>query len=300
MKALRPLALLMLLWAGLSAAATPVYVRSHVDDSKDPTAHCLWWSQGIITYHQSAAGNPDTPAAPAAVSQSWSSWQGQLSQCSNLSLEEGSHSGSRAIGYASDGGTNENLVLFRAQECASVVPANDTCHATHDCGNKYDCWSQEYPAGIIALTTTTYNKDTGQLFDADVELNAGDFFFTADDGLICPDSIGQASCIAYDVQNTMTHEVGHVLGLAHSPDGSSTMYASAPWGETSKRHLDDGSTSFVCNAYPKGAASRDCVIDASSLFLGQANGCGMGGATSGLSGLVLLGLTRLVGRRSRR
>lgn len=46
----------------------------------------------------------------------------------------------------------------------------------------------------------------------------------------------------WDVQNVVTHEVGHVFGLAHPGNGEQdkvqTMYASAPPKETSKRTLE--------------------------------------------------------------
>ena len=45
----------------------------------------------------------------------------------------------------------------------------------------------------------------------------------------------------YDVQNILTHELGHALGLGHSANTEATMYYSADLGETKKRdlHTDD-------------------------------------------------------------
>ena len=45
----------------------------------------------------------------------------------------------------------------------------------------------------------------------------------------------------YDVQNILTHELGHALGLDHSTNTEATMYGSAERGETKKRdlHTDD-------------------------------------------------------------
>ena len=48
--------------------------------------------------------------------------------------------------------------------------------------------------------------------------------------------------------------------LDHSPDPTSTMYAVAPLGETSKRILDPASQQFLCDVYPPGLASRDCSL----------------------------------------
>ena len=45
----------------------------------------------------------------------------------------------------------------------------------------------------------------------------------------------------HDLQNTLTHELGHALGLDHSSIPQATMAASSTQGETSKRalHQDD-------------------------------------------------------------
>lgn len=42
----------------------------------------------------------------------------------------------------------------------------------------------------------------------------------------------------HDIQNAMTHEIGHMLGLGHSTDAEATMYSGAVIGETKKRTLD--------------------------------------------------------------
>ncbi|HVE87584.1 MAG TPA: matrixin family metalloprotease, partial [Myxococcales bacterium] len=68
------------------------------------------------------------------------------------------------------------------------------------------------------------------------------------------------SCVAFDIQNTITHEVGHFLGLAHDQDPESTMYFSASPGELKKRSLDPGTAQFVCDAYPRGLPSQPCTV----------------------------------------
>ena len=88
-------------------------------------------------------------------------------------------------------------------------------------------------------------------------------------------NVDALTCTSIDVQNTMTHELGHSIGLAHSPDSRSTMYAGAQRGEISKRVLDDGSKEFVCTVYPKGQASRDCNGAVQTPRpKGPASGCG--------------------------
>jgi uncharacterized protein (TIGR03382 family) len=88
-----------------------------------------------------------------------------------------------------------------------------------------------------------------------------------------PDFGFNQSCVATDVQNTLTHELGHAFGLDHTTYAGSTMNATAPAGETSKRSLDQGTSQFICDVYPKGAPARDCVISTVDQELGQKAGC---------------------------
>ena len=101
-----------------------------------------------------------------------------------------------------------------------------------------------------------------------------------------PCTLGNISqlCVANDVQNTVTHEFGHVLGLDHSPDPTSTMYFSEPLGETSKRNLDPGSKRFVCEVYPAALASQDCLLSDGGTDPGGAGGGNPGGGGGGPTG----------------
>jgi uncharacterized protein (TIGR03382 family) len=134
---------------------------------------------------------------------------------------------------------------------------------------------------------------TGEVLDADVELNAASATPTIVDSPPC--SLGgiSTSCVANDVQNATTHELGHLLGLDHSPDSASTMYATEPLGETSKRVLDSGSKQFVCDVYPAGQASRDCTSN------GGDGGCSSAGDASSVAPGGFLLLLALASRRSR-
>jgi uncharacterized protein (TIGR03382 family) len=85
----------------------------------------------------------------------------------------------------------------------------------------------------------------------------------------------------------MTHEFGHFLGLAHSPDPASTMYLSEPLGETSKRVLDSGSKQFVCDVYPSGQASKDCT-SSDTPSSGSSSGCSSAGPIPWWPGVLLV------------
>jgi hypothetical protein len=71
--------------------------------------------------------------------------------------------------------------------------------------------------GVIALTTLTANIRTGQIFDADIEINSRDEDFV----------IGEppADSSARDLRGVINHELGHLLGLSHPNVTSALMYA---------------------------------------------------------------------------
>ncbi len=104
-------------------------------------------------------------------------------------------------------------------------------------------WPHPPSAGHdIALTTTTFDPDTGELLDADMEINAAEFHLTTND-----------TEVDYDLQSVLTHEAGHFLGLAHSMDPSATMRPVYESGNLELRQpiLDD--TTGICTVYPPSA-----------------------------------------------
>jgi matrixin len=263
------------------------YVRSKTSSGAD--AHCFHWpvsagTRGRVSFVQSSAGDPSLGAgALTAVSRSAQTWETQLQACGNLDLAEGTTSASRSIGYV-QGGPNENLVLFRNRLCSTVVPSGDPCQAAGTCGNVYDCW--DHLASVVALTTSTFITGTGELVDADVEMNAVTAFPTIVDSPPCSPGALSTSCVANDVQNAMTHEFGHFLGLDHAPDPGSTMYLNEPIGETSKRVLDSGSKQFICDVYPQGGSSKDCSGSGSTSSSGCSSTASAGGLVPGLALLL--------------
>jgi MYXO-CTERM domain-containing protein len=125
------------------------------------------------------------------------------------------------------------------------------------------------------VTLTTFDCNSGQIFDADVLLNGANFHFTLD-----PSTTGNT---AADVQNTVTHEAGHFIGFDHNPDPESTMYADAPLGETKKRDLTADDIQGMCNVYPGDGKGNPAPNSPAAL----ANGCGCS-AGSGAGGFAIL------------
>jgi len=102
-----------------------------------------------------------------------------------------------------------------------------------------------YP-GVYALTTFTFDVTTATLLDADIELDASSRALTTSD-----------SVVEVDVQGLLTHELGHVLGLAHSGESTATMYADPPIGSIAWRELTPDDRLGACDALAD-AASAAC------------------------------------------
>ncbi|HEX8439873.1 myxosortase-dependent metalloprotease, MXAN_2677/MXAN_2678 family [Archangium sp.] len=298
-----------MLVAALVLGQGDAYVRSRVR-ANDANAHCLFWTVPTLKWHFSSAGNPKSSDAQkqnefAAIRASFQGWQEVFSSCGNLRFEEGPLVDDRKVGYEVKG-DNRNLVLFRSRRCEDVAPSNHGCWEEETCGNAFDCWDGD--ASTIALTLTTYDEKSGIIYDSDIQFNAAGYVFTTVDRPpypVCsqPVTVNSTNCVATDVQNTMTHEIGHLIGLDHIRVDGSTMFPQAPPGEVSKRSIDEGSHKFVCVTYPKGQPSQSCVTPSlgtsgSTTSLGPHGlGCSSSGAEAWLPALAGWGL--LAWRRRR-
>jgi len=200
------------------------------------------------------------------------------------------------IASTETGADGRNRIAIRRGPCSgshSIVPAGAPCIAAGACADLYDCWDHDR---FIALTTTTYRLSTGVILDADVEVNAGDgegeegFLLTCIDppAPVCAEE-RRTGCIGMDLQNAISHEVGHFLGFAHSDSRGSTMYAKASRGETGKRVLSADAVEGMCDVYPRGGAVTTCGT--------RPQGCSTIGAPDSWLGLAALAL--LLRRRAR-
>jgi MYXO-CTERM domain-containing protein len=98
----------------------------------------------------------------------------------------------------------------------------------------------------LALTTVTFDPDTGEIYDADMEINSTMALTAWDPNN--PDAPIPAD--GYDFLSIVTHETGHFLGMAHSVDMQATMYAHYTQGETVMRLLTADDIDGICNIYP--------------------------------------------------
>ncbi len=166
----------------------------------------------------------DPALAEAEIARSFEEWQWLT--CDGTSVPfEFEFMGRRACSVGYDdafGATNENCVIW--------VPGKVA-------------WT--HGIEVLALTSLTYDTGTGEIVDADLELNDAHFIFSLD-----PD--GEQA----DLANTVVHETGHFLGLDHSHETLATMYAKAPLGETIKRDLEADDIAGYCALYGPSAPPR--------------------------------------------
>lgn len=225
-----------------SKPAPPPYVRSHVN--ADLSQPCLAWVDRAITYRIDPALSARTPgdSERAAVDASFASWQAAASTCSDLTFTASA--------------TSDNDVIWRERTCASLISPMDACHSAGTCAWDFNCWDESEQT--LAITTVTYSRSTGRLLEADLQLNGAGWLYTTVDSPVCPKNAPAEGCVATDVQNTVTHELGHLLGFDHSQVEGSTMEATAPLGELGKRVIDEGTRAGLCAVYPRGAPSPPC------------------------------------------
>jgi hypothetical protein len=225
-------------------------------------------------------------AVLAAIRRSFEVWEAE--GCTDLSFPEGPRV-SPTIG-ANTKGKNVITVVFRNESCDGLVPASDPCWEDGGCANAYGCWDGD-PLQI-GLTTTTFSRCTGQILDSDIELNAADFRFTVEDGPPCSGG-SRDGCVDTDLENTLVHEIGHVIGLGHSADPQATMYARSPDGETAKRDLAADDREALCTIYPADGPTLVCepvegCPTGSQGGSGSGIGCGSAAGAAGMAGLGVL------------
>jgi hypothetical protein len=199
----------------------------------------------------------------------------------------------------SEGTTPSILVQSIGQvECKNVEYNKDQGNA-----NIYmfqdDEWTASGQGNALALTTVWYDWKTGEIYDADVEVNGtgGDITNGApEDGA--------------DLLSIVTHESGHFLGLAHSPfNPKATMYTVYDPGRGNLRNLSQDDIDGICAVYPPDREAKTDNCDPRHGFQSHCwkedDGCGCRtapGRVQSASGLVMFGLalTGLLSRRRRR
>lgn len=288
---------MVVLLAGAPALAQS-YLRTRANTSGDADI-CVTWSNRTFVYRVDSAGSERTPGDTefTAIDAAFGTWQAVADMCNDFVFNRGP----RIVGATVGKGTeSDNVVVFRDADCRDVVPDGDACISDGSCANVHRCW--DHSQGTIGLTTVTYSTRTGVAVDADIELNSSTFLMTTISSPPCEVGRESVQCVAYDVQNTVTHEIGHAVGFDHVADPNSTMAPTAPIGETSKRVIDMGTAEGFCSTYPRGAPPLPCdelASQQSGIIADNIGSFGVSCVSSSLVGSPLAVLALLFLRRRR-
>jgi hypothetical protein len=177
-----------------------------------------------------------------------------------------------------------------------------------------DAWTATPDPHTLALTTVTYNTNTGEIYDADIEVNSH-IEFAGMHGISTQTPVPADT---FDLQSILTHEAGHFFGLAHSDQPCSaqggdcpTMDAMYRTGSGDFRTLEVDDIEGICAIYPPDRAASDnaCVprhgFSSECGGASKTGGCAIsaGGASSRAGAALFawlfgLGLLALRGRRT--
>jgi len=215
----------------------------------------LYWESGCVMITPDADGTSEIAGDGEfdVIDAAMGTWNTGVSGCSYMRLVD---AGRKAMEVGRD---RVNLVKFRDASWCRPATADDPprCH----------------PESAAGITIATYVDDAssdrdGAIVDADIELNGVQFSIGVNG-----QTLGTQPCIA-ELQNTLTHELGHLLGLEHTclaagdPDRiddkgnpvpscpgtaanqAATMFNYQECGETSKESLDPDDIAGVCAIYP--------------------------------------------------
>lgn len=107
--------------------------------------------------------------------------------------------------------------------------------------------------GALAITLMLFNPNNGRILSAELIVDAKSHRWATD---------GRTS--AYDLEAVVTHELGHYLGLDHTPEVQATLYHLVGVGETRKRSLHQDDLDGLRHLYPddSGVKGAPCAADA--------------------------------------
>ena len=239
-----------LLLVGLTASPREAgaYARTMTCDLADPSSPLackpgetplpIAWPGRCVGYHIAEAGSAtlSTEQTRDAIHAAFQTWEEVA--CSYLSFVPLGLTNEWRTGYdLCRGARNANVVMFE------------------DAG-----WS--HGPRVLAVTFVTYDLRNGEILDADISVNTDTVrfgFLNESDGRI------GGRIERFDLQNVLTHEIGHLLGLDHTEPSNmvdgfgweaslTTMYSETAPGETTKRHLHADDAAGICAIYPMARA----------------------------------------------
>lgn len=239
-------------------------------------------------------------------------WSRESNACTHLSLNVSLGAGPAPRAVPED---RRNIIIFRTETWCALDDRGECIPEDHN-----------YAIEALALTSTSVGTTTGIIRDVDIEVNAVTMAWA---DLVAHPEL--ATGVIFDLQNALTHEIGHLIGLGHTcfepseqspvppsdhrgqpvivcaPDNpaeitETTMYPSALPRETQKRTLAPDDHLAVCELFPVSADPGRCGAPDD----GSGCGCAAVGTEERdpgpiLAALLVVGaLARPRGRRHRR
>jgi len=236
------------------------YPSGYVRTGPTKAGHSLYWESGCVFVTVDAPGTAaipgdgELPVIDAAIDE----WNSKTAGCSYLTIV---NEGRKALEVGND---KVNLIKFRDTTWGRPAIGSDP--------------ARPYNSLAAGITTAVYVDDMtsardGAILDADVEINGVNFAITVNG-----QSAGSVTKSRSELQNTLTHELGHLLGLEHPCLASgdpprvdnlgrsvpqceplsllppsiteATMYNFQTEGETKKESLSDDDIAAICEIYP--------------------------------------------------
>jgi hypothetical protein len=235
----------------LVAGDVDAYCRTSTCDNKVKGARCvpegtrqevepppdcgtpLYWNRPCFGFAVDERGSRQIGAtdARAALMAAFAAWE--AADCGgagpSIAVEDLGEVACDAVEYNPEAG-NVNVLVFRDDE-----------------------WPHEGSFNTLALTTVSFEVGSGEIFDADIEVNSASRTLTV-----------TQTTTDFDLISILTHEAGHALGLAHSDavdamGEEATMTPVVSPGSTSFRSLTGDDIAGVCAAYaPAEAPAESC------------------------------------------
>ena len=298
----------------LDSVRVMAYPEGFVRTGPTKAGHPLKWESGCVFVTIDADGTTaiDGDGEFPVIDASIATWNDATvnASCSYLTVMS---LGKKAMEVGND---KVNLIKFRDTTWGRPAVGTDP--------------ARPYNSSAAGITTAIYIDDgtssrDGAILDADIELNGVDFDIAVGGQTMGP----PGRCIA-ELQNTLTHELGHLHGLEHPcrvagdpttrvddkgnpvPDCSAvqanptlpankaildaTMYNFQDCGETKKETLSDDDIQSMCSIYPAGTPHTCQAVGAN----GSTGGCCSASGTDRPELTLLLAGTTVLALRRRR